>query len=312
MIKLQKKIFILIIFSFFLGSESKALIKDKIFATVGDKVITRSDVINEIKIILILNNQVYSDSIKEQLDSAAIQSLTNRIIKKTEIEKYSDLKFDKNDLFKEIKNYAKNLNMDMDSFKQTIITNDIDFSLIMERIETDLLWNSLIFALYKNRLSINLEEVNDQLSKFSQKKKIEEYLISEIVIKPVPKDKIKSTIETLKAEIKNKGFENVAIEKSISDTALKGGNLGWIDENSISKDLKSKIINTEIGKISEPFFLPKGILFFKLRDKRVVENSIDLEEAKKRIVNAEKTKMLNMFSLSHFDKLRRSITIKYY
>ena len=171
---------------------------------------------------------------------------------------------------------------------------------------------TLIFAIYKSRLSVNLDEVNDQLSSFSEKKKIEEYLISEIVIEPTTEDKIKSTIELLKKEIGTRGFENVAIEKSISDTAVKGGNLGWVDENSISNTLKAKIINTQIGEISEPIFLPKGILLFKIRDKRIVENSINLEEAKKRIVNAEKMKMLNMFSLSHFDKLRRSITIVYY
>ena len=182
----------------------------------------------------------------------------------------------------------------------------------MERIETDLLWNSLIFSIYKGRLSVNLNEINDQLSLFSKKEKIEEYLISEIVIEPVKEDKIKSTITSLKEEIKNKGFERVAIEKSISDTALKGGNLGWVDENSISNDLKSKIINTKVGEISEPFFLPKGILLFKVKDKRVVENTINLEDAKKNIVKAEKMKMLNMFSLSHFDKLRRSITIVFY
>ena len=311
MIKLQKKIFILV-FTFFLAAESKALIKDKIFATVGDKVITRTDVINEIKTILILNDQAYSETIKEQLDNAAIQSLTNRLIKKIEIEKYPNLRFKKEDVFKEIKNYASNLNMDIDSFRQVFVTNEINFSMVMERIETDLLWNSLIFAIYKSRLSVNLDEVNDQLSSFSEKKTIEEYLISEIVITPVAGDKVKSTVEALKEEIKNKGFENVAIEKSISDTAVKGGNLGWIDENSISGDLKSKIINTKVGKISEPIFLPKGILFFKIKDKRIVEDSINLEEAKKRIVKAEKMKMLNMFSLSHFDKLRRSITIVYY
>ena len=311
MTKFKKNIFI-VIFAFFLIAESKAVIKDKIFATVGDKVITRSDVINEIKTILILNNQVYSEDIKQQLDNAAIQSLTNRLIKKTEIEKYPNLNFKKEDVFIEIENYAKNLNMNVESFKQIFVTNEISFSSVMERIETDLLWNSLIFVIYKSRLSVNLDEVNDQLSSFNEKKKIEEYLISEIVIKPVEKDKIKSTIEKLKEEIKNNGFENVAIEKSISDSAVKGGNLGWIDENSISKDLKSKITNTEVGEISEPFFLPKGILFFKVKDKRVVENSINLEEAKIRIVRAEKMKMLNMFSLSHFDKLRRSITIVYY
>ena len=311
MIKLQKKIFILIL-AFFLTSESKALIKDKIFATVGDEVITRSDVINEIKTILILNDQVYSESIKEQLDNAAIQSLTNRLIKKIEIKKYPNLQFKKEDVFKEINNYASNLNMDVDRFRQVFVTNEINFSTVMERIEIDLLWNSLIFAVYKNRLSVNLDEVNDQLSLFSKKKKIEEYLISEIVIDPVAKDKLKATIEELREEIKNKGFENVAIEKSISDTAIKGGNLGWIDENSISIDLKSKIVNTKVGEVSEPFFLPKGILFFKIKDKRIVDKSINLEEAKKRIVKAEKMKMLNMFSLSHFDKLRRSITIVYH
>ncbi len=311
MIKLQKKIFILI-FAFFLTAESKAAIIDKIFATVGDKVITRSDVINEIKTILILNNQIYTEDIKEKLDNAAVQSLTNRLIKKIEIEKYPNLRFKKEDVFEEIKNYASNLNMDVDSFKQIFVTNEINFSLILERIETDLLWNSLIFAIYKSRLSVNLDEINDQLLSFSKKKKIEEYLISEIVIKPAEEDKIKSTIKSLKEEIKNKGFESVAIEKSISDTAVKGGNLGWVSENSISADLKSKIINTKVGEISEPFFLPKGILFFKVKDKRVVENTINLEEAKKSIVKAEKMKMLNMFSLSHFDKLRRSITIVFY
>ena len=265
MIKFKKKVFI-IVFAFFLITESKAVIKDKIFATVGDKVITKSDVINEIKTILIINDQAYNDSIKEKLDNAAIQSLTNRLIKKIEIEKYPNLKFEKEDVFKEIENYASNVNMDIDTFKQLFITNEIDFSLVIERIETDLLWSSLNFSIYKSRLSVNLEEINDQLSSFNEKKKIEEYLISEIIIKPVEKDKIKSTIEKLKEEIKNNGFENVAIEKSISDSAVKGGNLGWIDENSISKDLKSKITNTEVGEISEPFFLPKGILFFKVKD----------------------------------------------
>ncbi len=311
MIKLQKIIFI-VIFTFLLTAESKAVIKDRIFATVGDKVITRSDVINEIKTILILNDQVYSEDIKSKLDNAAINSLTNRLIKKIEIEKYQNLRFEKEDVFKEIKNYATNLNMDIDAFKQVFVTNEINFSSIMERIEIDLLWNSLIFAIYKNRLSINLDEINDQLLSFNKKKNIEEYLISEIIINSVPEDKIKSTVKALKEEIKNEGFESVAIEKSISDTAVTGGNLGWVNENSISKDLKSKIVNTKVGEVSEPFFLPKGILFFKVKDKRIVENTINLEEAKKRIVEAEKMKMLNMFSLSHFDKLRRSITIIYY
>ena len=36
---------------------------------------------------------------------------------------------------------------------------------------------------------------------------------------------------------------------SISNTALEGGDLGWISENAITKKFKSKIINTPVGSV---------------------------------------------------------------
>ena len=48
--------------------ESGADIKDSLFATVGNKAITRSDILEEIKVILIVNNLSYSESVKEQLE----------------------------------------------------------------------------------------------------------------------------------------------------------------------------------------------------------------------------------------------------
>jgi len=53
-------------------------------------------------------------------------------------------------------------------------------------------------------------------------------------------------------------------------------------------------------------------LFFKVRDKKTFEEFINLEDAKNQLVAAEKMKILNMYSLSHYDKLRRTISIVYY
>ena len=77
-------------------------------------------------------------------------------------------------------------------------------------------------------------------------------------------------------------------------------------------DFEYKIINTAIGQISEPVLLPEGIVFFKVRDKRVSKKNIDLVQARQQIINSEKTKILNMYSLSHYDTLRRTIEINYY
>ena len=290
----------------------KTTIKDGLFATVGNKAITHSDIVNEIKIILILSDQRFSEDNRKQLESAAIKSTIKRNIKQIEIEKYNSLEFNQNDLNKELKQISSHLNIDVEMLKKIFIDNEIDFSNIVDQIKTELLWNSLIFKLYKNRLSININEINEQLKLIQNKKEINEYLISEIVIKHVLKDKLESEIKKIKNKIKIQGFEKVAMTSSISKTALKGGNLGWISENVISKKIKSKIINTPVGNISEPIFLPQGILFFKVRDKRQLKRFIDLENTKNELVNAEKSKILNMHSLSHYDNLRRSISINYY
>ena len=288
------------------------VIKDSLFATVGNKAITQSDIINEIKIILILTGQSFTEDIKEQLQSGAIQSIIKRNIKKIEIEKYNSLTFNQPDVDKELKKLAGNIYMDLDTFKNTFIANGIPFSNVIDQIQIELLWNSLIFELYKDRLVISLDEISEQLKLIQNKKEIEEYLISEIIIKPVPKDKLESTIKEIKNKIKIEGFEKVAMNLSISETALKGGDLDWVSENAISEKFKSKIINTPVGNISEPILLPEGILFFKVRDKRKLKKFVNLEDAKNQLVNAEKTKILRMHSLSHYENLRKSITINYY
>ena len=287
-------------------------IEDGLYATVGNKAITKSDIINEIKIILIINNKSYSKKEEKQLRQMAIKKLIKKNVKQIEIEKNDFLQFNQQDVNKEILRIANNANLDVNTLQNIFAANELDFSTIENNIKVDLLWNSLIFQLYKNRLSINLNEIDEQLKSIENKKEIEEFLISEIVIRPVDKDKLKSVIQELKNKIKIEGFESVAINLSISDSSTRSGDLGWINENQISKKLKTAIIKTPVGKISEPILLPNGILIFKIRNKRKVKRNINLEEVKNELVNSEKTRILNMHSSSHYNNLRRSISIRFF
>ena len=101
----------------------------------------------------------------------------------------------------------------------------------------------------------------------------------------------------------------VATKLSISKTGEKGGDLGWLNENVILEKYLSEIVKTQVGKISEPIIVPDGILIFKIRDKRNIKRN--LEEEKNKLVNAEKTKILKMHASSHYDKLKRSVSIKF-
>jgi len=306
------KIFVILLLLSLHFAKSHASVSDSLFATVGNKALTKFDILKELKLILIINGQSFSEDRRAQLESAAVSSAIKNVIKRMEIEKYNDLSYNKDDVNKEIARIADNLDMDTDLLRSTLLANEIEFSYLTEQIQTELLWNSLIFKIYKDRISINIEEIDEQLELVQNAKEIYEYLISEIIVKPVTQDLVQNKIDEVREKIKLEGFEQVAIDLSISETGLKGGDLGWINENVLSKDFKSKIITTKTGEISEPVILKEGILFFKVRDKRKVEKFSSLENAKNQLVKAQKTKILNMYSLTHYDNLKRSISIEYY
>ncbi len=307
-----KKIFIFIIVLIACLSKVNATIEDGIFITIGNKAITKSDIVNEIKIILVLNNTMYSDSNKEALREIAVNTILKRSIKLNEIEKYKLTQYNQADLIKELQRLANKINVDLETLKNVFSSNNIDFKLIEDQVKIELFWNSLIFELYKDKLKINPEEIEAQLKKQNESKKEIEYLISEILIKLeniVDKDE---EIKKIKNNINIEGFEAVAENISDSPSSAIGGNLGWLKESELSDKIKKTITTTDIGKVSEPIYLDDGILMFKVRDKREVKNTLTLEEKKNQIVNYEKTKILNMYSLSHYDKVRRSIAVKFH
>ena len=304
-----KKIAFLILISFIVILNANAAIKDSLIATVGNKPITKSDIINEIKILLILSNESYSDDKREKLYRLAMKSAIRRNVKLNEIEKNPSLEYSREDFQKQMERIASNINLDVETLKNVCASNNLDFSLIEEQVITELLWNSLIFKVYKNRLSINLDEIEEKLKSVKNINEIQEFLISEIVINKVKNEELESHINNLKKKIEIEGFENVAMDISISESASKGGDLGWLKENIISEKFISAIISTPIGKISKPIMLSDGIVIFKIRDKRRIKIEKDIEKIKSELVHDEKTKILNMFSLSHYDSLRRSLSI---
>ncbi len=309
MIKIKKTIF-LVLFSLILIGKAHSEINDSLFMVIGNKPVTQSDLVNEIKLILILNNQSYSDDKRDQLHKVAVEATIKRTIKLIELERHNYFNFSEEDFQSELNRLAGNLFMDLETLKNICESNNLDFSIIEKQVKIELYWNSLIFELYKNRISINSQQIGERLKLMQNKKKIEEYLISEIVINKIEENELENKIKELKDKIKIEGFENVAKNISISESAIKGGDLGWINENIISNKIKSVLINTPINSVSEPVLLPENILIFMVRGKREIDTNLSLEEMKNQLVISEKNKILNMHSLSHYDKVRRSITVK--
>ena len=126
------------------------------------------------------------------------------------------------------------------------------------------------------------------------------------------KTSVQITIDDILENIKEKGFENTAIQFSSSPTAQQGGNLGWVSESKFSKILVKSIKETKIGSITEPIPISEGILILKVGDKRVEETNMDLDKEMEKLIDIEKNKQLNNFSTNYFNQIKNNIKIKYF
>jgi len=153
--------------------------------------------------------------------------------------------------------------------------------------------------------------IEAESASYNNKKKL---IDSEKPIEEVVDVKIKNqiTIDDLIKNIKEKGFEDTAIQFSSSPSAQQGGRLGWVSESKFSQLLLKFIKKTKIGSITEPIPISGGILIIKVENKKVEEKKIDLEKKMKELIDIEKNKQLNNFSTNYFNQVKNNIKIKHF
>ena len=307
-IKLAKKL--VIIFFLFFGAEKLACeTKNSIIITVGNHPITRLDLIKEIKFIAILSNIDISKDNQKQIKDLAIQSLVKRAIKENEIENLEITRYNSKDLDYQVSAVAKNLGLNKEEFKIFLKQRNLEYKDLVKRFKIDLKWNTLIFKLYKDKISLNTLEIENKInSELEKLKSGKSLLLSEIQINLLSEG-LEATANKIFLKIKEKGFENTARNLSISSSSENGGSIGWIKENKLSKKIYEYIKDLKNGELSKPILTEGTVIIIKKIDEKNNENN--LEVIKKNIVRQEKMKKLEMFSNSHYSGLERKIKVKF-
>ena len=305
---MKKKL--LVIFFLLINTEQlSSQIDNSIIITVGNYPITRLDLVKEMKIITVLSKIRINQENKKQVKDLAIQSLVKRSIKKNEIERLKITRFNKKDVDFQISNISKNLGLEKKDFIIFLQQNNIKYEDISERFEIDLKWNSAIFKLYKNKITLNTIEIEDKINSEVEKVKLSKsVLLSEIQVN-VSSENLESTKNNVLSEIKEVGFDKAAIKLSISNSAKDGGNIGWINENKLSMTIYEGIKNLKKGEISKPIILEETMIIILKKDEK--NNSYNLENIKNNIVKQEKMKKLEMFSNSHYSDLEKKTNINF-
>ena len=94
---------------------------------------------------------------------------------------------------------------------------------------------------------------------------------------------------------------------SFSETAKIGGDIGWVNENSLNNNIKKNIKNLKIGEFTKPIILSTGIMILKLINTRNSETAIDIENELKKAINYERNRQLNQYSKIYYNKIKKNL-----
>ena len=294
---------------FFLTFSKGLTIENKIILKIDNEIITTLDVYKEIKNIKFFNRNLNNLS-DEEIYQISIQSLIKYEIKKNEIsKKFKIVEIQNKDYLDQlIEKTFKDLGFqNLQNFKNELIKREISFENFEEKLKIEILWNQLIFSTYYNKLVIDEEKLKRQINNID--KTVKSFNLNEIIFNVESTEEIETKYNLILNDIQKLGFEGAALKHSISNSSINGGNLGWIDEKNIGKQILDQINKINIKSITKPIRISSGFLILQKFDEREIQKNLDSEEELKKLIDYEKNQQLNNYSNLYYNKIKKNIKI---
>ena len=306
--KLKSLLIILSIIILNIG-QSIAL-ENKILFKVENEIITSIDIYEEIEFLKIFNPEINNLDESELLEISK-NSILREKIKKIEIMNFvEEPKVDDKFLIRIINNKYSRLKINsIKEFENYLKDNNLNVKKVKEKFTIEIIWNDLIYQKFNKKVIINEDSIRKEILENSQRKQLEELLLSEIIFDASNNNEYLEKYEKILFDIEKSGFKKAALIHSNSETATNGGTIGWVQENNLNQNIKKVISELQAGQISKPIRTSSGFIIIMIEDKRVSELKFNLTEKIDEAIRSRRNDQLNQFSNIYFNKLKKDLII---
>ena len=284
-----------------LNSEEKISISYKI----NNELVTNIDIEKEKKYLLALNDELKNLK-SEKILLIATDSIIRENIKKIELKRFYDIN-KKNEYTDGIfKGFYTKLGMNNEEeFEIYLKKNDLELPDVRTKITIEALWNELIYTKYKDLLKIDIETLKKKITEVETNS----YFLSEIIFEKSFNESLEEKFNKIKTSIREIGFKNTATIYSVSDSAKFGGNIGWINEKSLSPKIIKEITNIEVGEYSSTIKIGNNFLILQVEKIKKIKSNKDAEVELQKLINYAQNRQLKQFSKIYYNKIKTNTTV---
>ncbi len=246
---------------------------ESIAAVVNGDVITRADVDNRARLFALSSGIPMSPDTLERLKPQILDQLVDEKLRLQEIQSKQIVVPDKA-IAAALAGIEQQNHMEPGALSARLAGQGVALRTLIDQIRVELGWSELLREALGPAGQVTPAEIQARIAALKAEAGQQEYLVSEIFIpidNPVRRAEAQRFATTVIDELRaGAPFGVVAAQFSQSETALQGGDLGWVQANQLDPQVVSLLNEMPPGAISDPVPVAGGIEVVQLRDRRVI------------------------------------------
>ena len=243
----------------------------RIAAVVNDEAVSFFDLFERVKLVVITSGLEGSPEEVRRLTPQVLKALIDEHLRLQEGER-RNIAVSEDEINQAIGAIEQSNQMPPGAFMKFLEERRISVETLKTRLRSELVWSKLVNRRLLRTVTINDEDIDNELDQLRKNFGKPEYLISEIFISvdsPSDNKRVRDDATELARQLRGGAdFDAMVNQFSEGVTANQGGGVGWVNAEQLSPNVVTALKTLEEGEISDPIVFGGGYMIIKLRDRR--------------------------------------------
>jgi peptidyl-prolyl cis-trans isomerase SurA len=248
-----------------------------IVAVVNGDVISREDVINRSLLFAHSTGLPTSPEVLERIAPQVTRQLIDERLRLQEIQRRHIVVSDQ-EIAKTIADVESRNNMAPGTLEHRLAADGVALRTLIDQIRVQIGWGRVLRQELGSRLQVSDADLAEQERLLKQQIGQTEYRVGDIFIpieNPDAAEDAQKFADTVISQLREGApFPVAAAQFSQSQTALQGGDLGWVQSDQLDPAELRVVSVMPVGAISNPIRVPGGLSIVTLRGKRQIGQDV--------------------------------------
>jgi peptidyl-prolyl cis-trans isomerase SurA len=245
----------------------------RIVAVVNGDAITKGDVDNRRRLFALSTGMSAAPDVLDRLTPQVTRQLIDERLRLQEVQRRHVIVHD-NEIVTAIREIEQRNGLPEGTLRRRLLADGVEFRTLIDQVRVQIGWSRVLREVLGSQMDITDADIQEQAALLKAQIGQQEFRIAEIfvpIVDPGQAEEAHRFAETVIQQLRlGAPFAVVAAQFSQSQTALQGGDEGWVQPNQVDPAVLHVLQEMPEGAISNPIPVPGGLSIVTLHGKREI------------------------------------------